>query len=102
MFSASKVGGIRGSRSLLPGWYPPPTHHPKVQPGSSFIVHERTFRGNYEFLAEIKGASRPYSAECREGFFLETVLPLNDVLGNSETRKAGARKPQPYFDDVSW
>src|SRR5215211_8738556 len=26
VFSASKVGGIRGSRTLLPDWHPPPTH----------------------------------------------------------------------------
>ena len=26
VFSASKVGGNRGSRTLLPGWHPPPTH----------------------------------------------------------------------------
>jgi hypothetical protein len=26
VFSASKVGGIRGSRTLLSGWHPPPTH----------------------------------------------------------------------------
>src|SRR5215203_5077676 len=26
VFSASKVGGIRGSRTLLPGWHAPPTH----------------------------------------------------------------------------
>ena len=26
VFSASRVGGIRGSRTLLPGWHSPPTH----------------------------------------------------------------------------
>src|SRR5215207_7188454 len=26
VFSASKVGGIRGSRTLLPDWHAPPTH----------------------------------------------------------------------------
>ena len=41
VFSASKIGGIRGSRTLLPGWHPPPTHHSAVQPGSSFIVNKR-------------------------------------------------------------
>src|SRR5215212_2023077 len=38
VFSASKVGGVRGSRTLLPGWHPPPTtHHPKVQHDSSLL-----------------------------------------------------------------
>src|ERR687889_832287 len=26
VFSASKIGCIRGSRTLLSGWHPPPTH----------------------------------------------------------------------------
>jgi hypothetical protein len=43
VFSASKVGGSRGSTLLLPGWHPPPTHHLKAQPGF-FIVHWGTAR----------------------------------------------------------
>ena len=54
MFSASKVGGSRGSTTFITGLAPPSyTYHPAVQSGSSFIVKKRTFRGNYEFLAEI-------------------------------------------------
>ena len=40
--------------------------------------------------------------KIREGIFSAARLPLNTILGNSEARKAGARKPQPFFDDVSW
>src|SRR5215212_10350098 len=57
MFSASKEGGSRDSKSYSSGLAPPPTHtsHPKVQPGSSFIVHERTATVNHKSLAETKG-----------------------------------------------
>jgi hypothetical protein len=43
VFSASKVGGSRGSTLLLPGWHLPPIHHLKAQLGF-FIVHWRTAR----------------------------------------------------------
>ena len=30
---------------------------------------------------------QPYSPSCREGFFSESGLPLNIVLGNSEGKR---------------
>jgi len=54
MFSASKVGGSRGGTSLFfRAGTPSYTHHPKVQPGSSFIVHGCTAAVKYKSLSDL-------------------------------------------------
>ena len=77
-----KVGGTRGSTSLLPGWHPPPTHHLKVQPGSSFIVNKR--------LTKVKPRS---SANLRGGLPLFPENPRRVLLGNRASAKSHSRKP---------
>ena len=86
MFSASKVGGSRGSRSLLPGWHPPPTHHLKVQPGF-FIVHWRAFLVERKFLVASTRGNLPLvlaTELLRRRVFSESGLPETSILGNSE------------------
>jgi hypothetical protein len=50
VFSASKVGGIRGSRTLLPGWHPPPTHITEGPARLFYIVLLRSARAKVTLM----------------------------------------------------
>ena len=85
MFSTSKVGGSRGSTSLFfRAGTPSYTSHLKVQPGSSSIVNERLTKVKPRSSANLRGRLPFYSPSTQEGFFSETGLPPNTILGNSE------------------
>src|SRR5215217_1815527 len=68
VFSATKVGGSRGSTSSFRAGTPSYTHHPKVQPGSSSIVHERSARVKYDSSADLpKGQGASIHRESEKG-----------------------------------
>ena len=56
MFSTSKVGGSRGSTTFITGLAPPSyTHHPAVQPSSSFIDYKRLTKVKLRSSANLRG-----------------------------------------------
>src|SRR5215204_83757 len=87
VFSATKVGGSRGSTSSFRAGTPSYTHHPKVQPGSSSIVHERSARVKYDSSADLpKGQGASIHRESEKG------NSRKPVAGSGASRKLGFRR----------
>jgi hypothetical protein len=127
MFSASKVGGSRGSRSLLPGWHPL-LHIFFIVPWRAFLVKRKflvaSTRGRLPLLftemprREILGKwasgvwdSRKlnfYHYSSSETLYVGVVqyvvdrgcmyeLPVNGVRGNRTSDNSHSRKPVCSF-----